>query len=255
MAGSSLIEARRGAYEHLYQECKFGGYSRHDGAVHFYTRVQSLLTGSSVVCDLGCGRGFHKMLYEGFARTVQVCRGLNRHVIGVDVDKYATENPYIDEFRLIGADGRLPLEDSSIDVVVSEWVFEHLEQPLRTLAEASRVLKPGGVICIRTPNRWHYSSLGASMIPNQWHHHVRRILRQPHDPQDVFPTYYRCNSKGAMQRTLMSTGFESAVYRHRGPSHLVEAGQFLGRVGECLERLSPSAFLHEIHAFGRKMPT
>lgn len=253
MKGSDLIAARHRAYEQVYQEYRFGSYSRHDGAVAFHTRVQSLLSENSVVCDLGCGRGFHKMLYNGFAREVQVCRGTHRRVIGVDVDKYAADNPYIDEFRLVGVDGRLPLEDSSVDMVISEWVFEHLEAPRTTIAEAARILRPGGVICIRTPNRWHYSSLGASVIPSRWHHHVRRLLRQPHDPQDVFPTLYRCNTKGAMERMLRASGFVVAVHRHRGPSHLVEAGKLLGMLGEHLERLSPPVLRHEIHAFGIKV--
>lgn len=46
-----------------------------------------------------------------------------------------------------------PLAEQSFDVVVLTEVFEHLrEYPARTLAEARRILRPGGVLVLTTPN-------------------------------------------------------------------------------------------------------
>lgn len=52
---------------------------------------------------------------------------------------------------------RLPLEDSSVDVVTCVSLIEHLYNPTMMLAEARRVLRPGGSIILVTPN-WKYSS-------------------------------------------------------------------------------------------------
>jgi len=40
-----------------YPERRFGGFTHVDGTVVFYTRVNSLLDRSTVVLDMGCGRG------------------------------------------------------------------------------------------------------------------------------------------------------------------------------------------------------
>jgi SAM-dependent methyltransferase len=46
-----------------------------------------------------------------------------------------------------------PLADESFDAVLLTEVLEHLrEYPLRTLEEARRILRPGGVLVVTTPN-------------------------------------------------------------------------------------------------------
>lgn len=51
----------------------------------------------------------------------------------------------------------LPLPDASVDVVTCVSLIEHLYDPARMLAEARRVLRPGGAIVLVTPN-WKYSA-------------------------------------------------------------------------------------------------
>jgi len=243
------------AYARFYPEHRFGGYAHRDGAVAFHCRVQSLLQPDFIVCDFGCGRGFHKDLFRGYAHDLQVLKGKVARVIGVDVDVYGADNPYIDEFRQIQLpDGRLPLQDGSVDLVVTEWVVEHLPDPGHSFDEIRRVLKPGGYVCIRTPNLWHYSCLGALLIPDRLHYKVRQLLDQPHESTDVFPTLYRCNTLGRMRRALGARGFQAHVHRHQGPSHFVEMGGLLALLGEVMERISPPVLYHELHAFARKLP-
>src|SRR5438874_1182331 len=46
-----------------------------------------------------------------------------------------------------------PLADESFDVVVMTEVLEHLrDYPARSLAEARRILRPGGILVLTTPN-------------------------------------------------------------------------------------------------------
>ena len=46
---------------------------------------------------------------------------------------------------------QLPLADNSVDTVVLQAVIEHLEEPDAAVAEAWRVLKPGGVLYVEMP--------------------------------------------------------------------------------------------------------
>ena len=53
-------------------------------------------------------------------------------------------NEALDRAFVITPDGELPIPDQSIDVVVSDFVFEHIQDPARAARELDRVLKPGG---------------------------------------------------------------------------------------------------------------
>lgn len=56
---------------------------------------------------------------------------------------------------LLGSADDIPAEDASFDCVLSTAVLEHLEEPARALAEAFRVLRPGGHAVYTAPLFWH----------------------------------------------------------------------------------------------------
>jgi SAM-dependent methyltransferase len=61
--------------------------------------------------------------------------------------------------RVAGAES-LPFRDASQSVVILDCVLEHVDSPLKSLAECHRVLKPGGVLYIYTTNRLRFSLTG-----------------------------------------------------------------------------------------------
>lgn len=72
-----------------------------------------------------------------------------------------------------------PFEDSSFDQVLMQDVLEHVRDPIRVVEELHRVLRPGGLLQLRTP---HFSSALAYGDPS--HHHyfsalAIRSLAQP----------------------------------------------------------------------------
>jgi len=65
-------------------------------------------------------------------------------VVGADIDPVVLANGELDESHVV--DGtRLPFEESSFDIALSDYVLEHVEFPEPFLNEVYRVLKPGGV--------------------------------------------------------------------------------------------------------------
>ena len=97
------------------------------------------------VLDLGCGAGFDTLLA---ARRV----GASGKVIGVDMTPQmivkARNNAEIlglaNVELVLGAIEHLPLPDASVDLVISNGVFNLCPDKPRVLGEIFRVLKPGG---------------------------------------------------------------------------------------------------------------
>lgn len=90
--------------------------------------------------DLGCGSMPYREIFEPLAA----------HYIGVDLP----ENPAADLH--LNQSGQAPLDDASVDIVLSSQVLEHVPSPQVYLAEANRLLKPGGLLILSTHGYWMY---------------------------------------------------------------------------------------------------
>ncbi|MDZ4270683.1 MAG: class I SAM-dependent methyltransferase [Mycobacterium sp.] len=102
------------------------------------------------VLEAGSGEGYGADLIADVAR----------HVIGLDYDESAVAHvraryPRVDMRQ--GNLAQLPLSDGAVDVVVNFQVIEHLWDQGRFVAECLRVLRPGGVLLMSTPNRITFS--------------------------------------------------------------------------------------------------
>lgn len=124
-------------------------FQRHVVAYDFVARY---VRGARVL-DAGCGEGY------GTDRLTTVAA----HVTGVDLEepvirRAASRYPRarFDAANLVA----LPYGDAAFDAVVSLQVIEHLHSPQEFLAECARVLAPGGVLVISTPNRLTFSPNG-----------------------------------------------------------------------------------------------
>src|SRR5581483_8686594 len=72
--------------------------------------------------------------------------------------------------RFVAGDARaIPLRDGAVDVVVSFETIEHLYEHDRFVAEIKRVLRPGGVAIVSTPERDVYSPYNSSANPYHCH--------------------------------------------------------------------------------------
>ena len=81
----------------------------------------------------------------------------------------------------------LPYEDN-FDLVFSDNVMEHIENPDQIFSEVHRVLKPGGIFIFKTPNKFHYMPIIAMITP---HSFLRWInAKRGRDETDTFPTRY-----------------------------------------------------------------
>lgn len=205
----------------MYPETLAGRYSHRDCTVAFYTRVDALISPSATMLNVGAGRGANILAdLSPFRRKIQTFQGRVRRLIGVDVDPVVLENPDLDEAHVIEADGRYPIPDHSVDLVICDHVLEHVEHPKAFAAEIERVLKPGGWFCARTPVKWGYIGIGARAVPNAFHVRFLEKLQPQRKAEDVFPTFYRMNTGSALQKAFPRDRWLNCTYGYNGvPSY------------------------------------
>jgi ubiquinone/menaquinone biosynthesis C-methylase UbiE len=107
------------------------------------------LTGRKLL-DAGCGTGWFS------ARAAQ--RGAVVTSMDVGERLLAQVAKKCDSERVVGDVLALPFPDAHFEVVVCTEVIEHTVDPLRAIAELTRVLRPGGTLVVTVPNRvWHFA--------------------------------------------------------------------------------------------------
>jgi SAM-dependent methyltransferase len=235
-----------------YPEAEFGGFSDVDGTVAFYSRISALLTPDMSVVDFGCGRGAQAEDTVVYRRNLRTFRGRVRRVIGVDVDGVGINNPTIDEFRLLAPGGVWPLESSTVDLVFSDFVIEHLPDPDLFFIEARRVLRKGGYLCLRTPNVWGYVAVAARLIPERLHKTVLRRAQPTRLEDDIFPTLYRCCSLAKLRGQILKHGFDGIAYGYDAEPSYLSFSAVAYRMGVLIHKFLPRCLQSSIFVFCRK---
>ena len=121
--------------------------------LHRYGFAASFCIGANVL-DIASG--------EGYGANILATKA--SYVTGVDISpdavthaqtKYGSKNlRYI-----VGSTESIPLETSTIDIVVSFETIEHHDRHEEMLTEIKRVLKPSGILLMSTPDKYNYSDV------------------------------------------------------------------------------------------------
>ncbi|MDM0077387.1 glycoside hydrolase family 99-like domain-containing protein [Variovorax sp. J2P1-59] len=133
--------------------------------MHRYLAARRLVTGKRVL-DIASGEGYGSAILAECAATV----------IGVDIDepsvRHAQSAYRRSNLSFVQGDATaVPVEDSSIDVIVSFETIEHLKGHRQMMAEFKRVLVPGGILVLSSPDRHEYSDVPGFHNP----YHVREL--------------------------------------------------------------------------------
>lgn len=204
-------------------------------------RHWAALEGARILVD-GCGVGMY----------VRALRGLTSHVTGLDIEpeRVAEALAAVPDAALQVADGeRLPYADGSFDVVLSHEVIEHVADDQQALAEALRVLRPGGRLFLFCPNRlypfethghywrgrYHFGNTPlVNWLPTRWRNrlapHVRAYTRR-----DLRQLLAGLPAR-LVYHTQVYPGFDNIV------AHRPTLGRWLRRITYALERTPLRAF-------------
>jgi len=236
--------------ELFYPEARFGGFTDIDGTIAFFNRINALLAPSFMVLDVGCGRGAYANDPIQLRQKLRILKGKVSRVIGIDVDPLAQENPFLDEFHLI-KEGDWPIANDSVDLIVCDHVLEHIGNPAQFFSAARRTLKEGGYFCIRTPNRWSYIAIAATLIPNRYHSKVTSVVQEGRKAEDVFPTLYKCNTIRHIKNMMKKHGFEGVVYGYEAEPSYLSFSKSVYWLGVLHQRFAPRFLKPVIFAFGK----
>ena len=136
-----------------------------------FTRdIVDIAKDKKILLDIGCGTGLN----------ANFLKEKGYEIYGIDVSKIA-----IDKFNKKGFKGKimdisqeLEFEENFFDVIFASEVIEHVSYTEGFLKEIKRVLKPGGILYLSTPNSsfWPYrilSLIGFTLSQTQHKGHVR----------------------------------------------------------------------------------
>ena len=172
-------------------------YDRNKGRfyhAHISERVLEGMPHGGRILDLGCGTGLFLKAYED----------LGGCGVGLDLSREMIRRARMrcgeSEF-FIGNAEVLPFADESFDAVASLMAFSYVRRPDLLLAEAYRVLKPGGRIAICTLGR-NLLTTGLPAI-----YTMAELMRLKKIGMGDFGEYYY--GRGEMQDLLARSGFSS----------------------------------------------
>jgi SAM-dependent methyltransferase len=121
------------------------------GALRVEAPARSLL-------DLGCDDGVNTLMFGEAADA--------RALVGVEVvsERAVLAAARGIDVRVASLNDVMPIDDASIDVVVSNQVIEHLADTDMFVSEIHRVLRPGGVAVVSTENLASWHNVGALLF-------------------------------------------------------------------------------------------
>lgn len=141
----------------------------HEGRLRGLGRVfRRYIRPGSRVLDVGSGYGIFYMIDSNWDIELVCC----------DLDRAAMEKmrALAPHWEWVVADAlKLPWEDASFDAVYAGEIIEHVPDPAQALSEWGRVLRPGGVLVLSTPNRDRLLARANHEAMPVHHEHIREM--------------------------------------------------------------------------------
>ncbi|NIO19639.1 MAG: methyltransferase domain-containing protein [Candidatus Aenigmarchaeota archaeon] len=187
-----------------------------------------LIAHDIVVLDAGCGK---KGIMNKYIHQTRIAVGIDLQIDDLK------RNQALDAFAL-GFLEALPFGSNCFDVIVCQWVIEHLAHPKRVFREFARVLKPRGHLIVVTNSILNPLMLISFLLPRYMRDFLKKSLMPTCDEEDTFPTYYRCNSISKLSRILARLGFQELATCYSGDHSLFIFNQTIFKLILLFEKIT-----------------
>lgn len=187
--------------------------SRQYSQVAYAQLLPTLVQDGEAWLDAGCGHQVFKLRSTREEAEIVARTGL---AVGCDLSWEALRVHRSLKAGVCTDLDRLPFASVTFHVVSLNYVAEHLEHPAVAFKEMARVLRPGGVLIVVTPNAHGYfarlTRAGRKVLPESF---VRKfiLLREFRSSEDVFPTFYRANTRADLLRQMEEAGLVEEEFR------------------------------------------
>jgi len=177
---------------------------------YYEDELRALVTPQTRWLDAGCG---HQVLGSWRFEAEKELVGKARSVVGVDPDVNSVSKHRTISTIKLGTLEALPFPPNSFDLATANMVVEHLADPVSAFSEVSRILVPGGIFLFHTPNVKSYAVGLTKRFPDPLKRLAARVL-EARKPEDVYPTYYRCNCSDVIRDVARRAGLEVVSISH-----------------------------------------
>jgi len=135
--------------ERIYVGVDFYDVKSYEDHFDRYKFAGQYLQSSFIVVDASCGTGYGS----------EIISGLSKKVIGLDLSDHALawakahHSKSNIEFKKADLNGHIDISSDSVDAIVSFETLEHVEKQEMMLGEFKRILKPGGILILSSPDK------------------------------------------------------------------------------------------------------
>lgn len=174
---------------------------------YYHEQVKNNLAENQVILDVGGGKKC------SFAMDARKFTGIK--LIGLDVSQEELDyNHDLDKKIVfdIASGERVPLDDSSVDMITSSSVLEHLEILENALREIYRILKPGGEFISVIPCKFALFAIINQILPNWLARKILFSIMPESKGICGFKAYYDSCYYPALQKLLTKCGFSPAKF-------------------------------------------
>jgi GT2 family glycosyltransferase/SAM-dependent methyltransferase len=192
--------------------------------LHRYAICRDRVVGQRVL-DVACGEGYGSNLLAKVAA----------EVTGLDIDPKAIDRAKkrfrAENLKFVTADCcEMPFEEKSFDFVVANEMIEHIPDHGAFIEEVKRILAPGGMLLVSTPNKPVYNRY---KTPNPFHVSEMDIP----EFRDLLERHFKHVHLTGLRMALVSAGFDIDGVKHH--SNLATAKTYRGlRTGEARPEVS-----------------
>lgn len=169
--------------------------------------IKKTVNPKSIWLDLGCGHQLFRSWKEshGIVEEKIIVDSCNK-VFGLDYNLNSLKKHRTIKNTIRGNMTKLPFKNNSFDLITSNMVVEHLDNPKEQFKDIYRVLSDNGLFIFHTPNIFSYGTFLSRLIPSSLKNYIVRTLDE-REESDVFKTYYRVNSKNKIFSIANEIGF------------------------------------------------